>query len=151
VRKERRVAIATTALILYALSLSMAPPVISFINNSRTLSNSGSIKGVGVGIYNDQNCTSPVSSIDWGVLEPGSKVNKTVYVRNEGNSPTSLSMVTSNWSPSNAATYMSLTWNYGGQTLSVDQVVQVQLTFSVSSSISGITNFSFDTMITPSG
>ena len=151
VRKERILAGATAALILYVLSLSMLPPVISAINNSRSLSNSGSIKGVGVGIYNYQDCTSPVSSINWGVLEPGSKVNKTVYIRNEGNSPAALSMATSNWSPSNAATYMTLTWNYGGQTLSVSQAVQVTLTLSVSLSISGVSNFSFDTTITASG
>jgi hypothetical protein len=150
-RKEMMLAGATTALIIYVLALSMLNPVMSAVNTSRKVSNSGSIKGVGVGIYNDQSCTSAVSSINWGVLEPGLSVDKTVYIRNEGNSPAILSMAASNWSPSSASSYMTLRWNYAGQTVNVDQVIQVKLTLSVSSSISGINDFSFDITITASG
>ena len=142
---------ATTALIIYVLALSMLNPVMSAVNNSRKVSNSGSIKGVGVGIYNDPSCTSAVSSINWGVLEPGLSVDKTIYIRNEGNSPAILSIAASNWNPSSASSYMTLRWNYAGQTVNVDQVIQVKLTLSVSSSISGISDFSFDITLTASG
>jgi len=94
--------------------------------------------------------TNKVSSIDWGILEPGSNVNKTVYIRNEGNAAATLSLATSNWSPSNASNYLTLTWNYGGQTLKVNEAIQVKLTLSASSSVTGITNFSFDITITAS-
>jgi hypothetical protein len=46
------------------------------------------------------------------------------------------------------------TWpwrNYAGQTLSVNQVLQVKLTLVVSAPVSGITNFSFDILITATG
>jgi len=56
-------------------------------------------------------------------------------------------MYTSNWSPSNASDYMSLSWDYGGQSIDVDEVVQVTFTLSVDASIEGITNFSFDITI----
>jgi hypothetical protein len=146
--KEFIVAGATLALIVYALVLSL---VGATVQTSKTLSNSGSVKGVGVGIYQYQNCTSPITSINWGMLNPGASVNDTVYIRNEGNTPATLSMTTSNWNPSNASSCITLNWNYGGQTLSINQVIPVKFTLSVSSSISGITNFSFTITIVGSG
>lgn len=150
-RKEGIVVGAALAVVIYALALSMIGQVMSLSQANRTVSNAGSIKGIGVGIYQDQNCTSPVSSIDWGILDPGANTSKTVYIRNEGNSVATLSKMTSNWSPSNASSYISLNWNYGGQTLTVNQVIPVVFTLSVSSSISGITNFSFDITVTAVG
>jgi hypothetical protein len=46
---------------------------------------------------------------------------------------------------------MTLNWNYAGQTLSVNQALQVRLTLVVSPSISGIASFSFDITITATG
>lgn len=150
-RKEKIVVGAALAVVIYALTLSMLGPAMSLSQANRTVSNAGSIKGIGVGIYQDQNCTTPVSSIDWGILDPGANATKTVYIRNEGNSAATLSKTTSNWSPSHASSYISLNWNYGGQTLTVNQVIPVVFTLSVSSSISGITNFSFDITVTAVG
>src|SRR3989337_2969109 len=150
-RKEGIVAGAAIALVIYTLSLSMLSPAMSARTTSRTFSNSGSVKGIGVGIYQYSNCTSPVTSFNWGTLDPGASINKTVYIRNEGNAPATLSKTQSNWSPSSASSYITLNWNYAGQTLSVNQVLQVRFTLVVSSSVSGITNFSFDITITASG
>jgi hypothetical protein len=150
-RKESIVAGAAVALALYTLALSMLGPIVSSaLTNNRMISNTGSVKAIGVGVYGEQACTNPVYSINWGILEPGSSVDKTVYIRNEGNTAAKLSMTTSNWNPSNASNYITLTWNYGGQTINVNAVIQVKFTLTVSSSISGITNFSFDITITAS-
>jgi len=152
VKKERVVAGAAVALVLYALALSaLGPAVSSALTGNKTVSNTGSVKGVGVGIYSDQACTNAISSINWGMLDPGSNANKTVFIRNEGNTPATLSVVTSNWNPTNASSYMTLSWNYGGQALNVNQVVQVRLTLSVSTNVKGIASFSFDITITASG
>lgn len=151
-RKESIVVGAAAALVLYTLALTAFGPLASsVIMNNKTVSSSGSVKGVGVGVYSDQACTSAISSISWGIINPGSNANKTIYVRNEGNTAATLSMTTSNWNPTNASSYMTLSWNYGGQSLNVSQVVQVKLTLAVSASVSGITNFSFDITITASG
>jgi len=151
-KKESVVIGAAVALVIYTLALvALGPVVSSAITGNKTVSNSGSVKGVGVGVYSDQSCTNAISSINWGMLDPGSNANKTVYIRNEGNTPATLSMSTSNWNPTNASSYLTLSWNYGGQTLSANQVVQVKLTLSVSASIKGITNFSFDITITATG
>lgn len=141
----------SVALVLCAVALSIFGTALSLLQTTRTISNAGSVKGVGVGIYWNSACTNQTSSINWGLLESGSDKTVTVYIRNEGNAPATLSKTTQNWNPSTASSYMTLNWNYAGQTLSVNQVLQVKLTLVVSSTISGITNFSFDTTITAAG
>jgi hypothetical protein len=150
-RKEGIVAGAAVALVLYTLSLSIFGPMVAAALRNQTISNAGSVKAIGVGVYWDQACASTVSSIDWGIIEPGMKVNKTVYIRNEGNMAATLNMTTSNWNPSNAASYMTLSWDYKGQTLAVNEVKQVKLTLAVSPSITGITTFSFVITIAANG
>ena len=151
--KNRTKIIRWVALVLIfgALITGVLESTLSLVQTSRTVSNAGSVKGIGVGIYWDSACTNSVSSINWGVLDPGSTKTVTVYVRNEGNSVATLSKATQNWIPSTASSYMTLNWNYSGQTLSVNQVLQTKLSLVVSSTISGITSFSFDITITATG
>lgn len=106
---------------------------------------------VKIGVYWDIECTSAVSSVDVGGIEVGSTDYKTVYVRNEGDTAVTLSMSTENWSPPEASSYITLSWDYGGQSISPGDVVPVVLTLSVSEDISGITSFGFDLVITGSG
>jgi hypothetical protein len=146
-RNEFTVAVATLMLVLYTLALSAVAQVASSWIRARTISNMGSVKAIGVGVYWDPNCTNAVSVIDWGILEPGSTKNVTVYIRNEGNSMVSLNMTTSNWNPSNATDYISLRWDYDGQPLSPESVAEVTLILAVSADITGVTNFSFDIVI----
>lgn len=115
------------------------------------LPNVGTVMAIGVGVYWDSGCSIQVTSIDWGMVEPGSTEDVTVYIKNEGNSPVTLSLETQNWRPSTASDYMSLTWNYGGQVVDVGGVVEVTLSLSVFDSIEGITSFSFDIVIVGSG
>jgi hypothetical protein len=120
----------------------------SFVQINKTITNVGSVKVEGVGVYLDADLTNRVSSIDWGVIAPGSSVTRIICIRNEGGSPATLSMATSNWNPTSASSFMNLNWNYGGQTLNVGASVQVVFNLSVSASANGITSFSFDITIT---
>ncbi len=139
------------ALVLCALATGIFGTALSLLQTNRTIPNAGSVKGIGVGIYWDSACTNRTSSINWGLLDPGSNKTVTVYIRNEGNAVATLSKAAQNWNPSTASSYMTLNWNYAGQTLSVNQVLQVKLTLVVSATVSGITNFSFDILITATG
>lgn len=145
--KERIIVEVSLALLFTALVTGILGTVSSLMQANSTISNTGSVKGVGVGIYWNSACTNQTSKIDWGLIDPGSAKTFIVYVRNEGNTATTLSKFAENWNPSTAANYLSLNWNYAQQTLSVNQVLQIKLTLTVSSSISGITNFSFDIRI----
>jgi hypothetical protein len=150
-KNESIVVVATLALIFYALTLSVISQVTSSLQSNRTMPSVGEVKAIGVGIYWDQSCTTEVSSIEWGVLEPGSSKNVTVYIRNEGNSAANLTMNTSNWNPANASDYIDLSWDYQGQVINVNEVLEVTFTLIVSSEIQGITSFSFDIIIVGSG
>jgi hypothetical protein len=134
-----------------AIVLASMAVVYALTSVSVYLSSVGTVKALGVGVYWDSGCSQTVSSIDWGLAEPGAVKNVTVYTRNEGNAPITLSLQTANWNPPNAADYISLSWNYSGQTIAANQVVAVTLSLSISSSIQGITSFSFDIAITGSG
>jgi len=142
---RQRVAFKPLAVLLSIVALTVLAS--GFMQSSVRIVGRGTVKAVGVGVFWDSNCTNPVSFIDWGMVEPGSMNNVTVYVRNEGNVVANISMATENWNPSNASDYLALSWNYDGRQLNPLEVVQVTLTLAVSSSVQGIESFSFDIII----
>ena len=141
----------SSIVILCTLALAVFGTSLALLQNSKTVPNSASIKGVGVGIYWDSACTNQTSSINWGMLESGTNKTVKIYVRNEGNTFVTLSRTLQNWNPLIAPNYVTVNWDYSGQQLSANQVLQVNLTLAVSSTVSGITNFSFDMTITATG
>lgn len=123
----------------------------SIYQTSSTISSVGTLKAIGIGVYWDDDLTSKVNAIDWGFLAPGAQKTCTVYLHNEGILPLTLSMSTSNWNPSTASNYLTLTWSYTGQTINAGTTVKVTLTLAVSESITGINNFNFDINAVGSG
>jgi hypothetical protein len=121
--------------------------VLAAMSAYQRIPNTGNVRAVGVGVYWDSDCTSNVTSIDWGFLEPGATVNVTVYIKNEGNIPVVLNMTTDYWYPTSASENITLSWNREGYVLNPGSV-QAVLTLSVSSDISGVREFSFDIIIT---
>ena len=136
---------------LVALSILTAFGVSGLLSTSKTVSSSGSIKAINVGVFYDYACTQEVSSIDWGIPEPGDVVLYTVYVKNTGNVDMTLYLQTSNWTPVNAGDYLSVTWDEESTVLSDDQVVEAVITLTVDNSITGIGDFSFQIIIGGTG
>jgi hypothetical protein len=64
----------------------------------------GEMNTVDINVYSDEQCTTtPMSSISWGMLDPGARKNTTCYVRNKGNTAFSLGdLKTLNWKPRTA-------------------------------------------------
>lgn len=140
--------IAVNALVAFVF---LATVTFALLTTQKTIPGTGSIKGVGLGVYWDLPCTNATSSLDFGQLEPGSSKNFTLYLKNEGNSVLTLNMTSENWSPANAADYMTLTWNREGQQISPDEVIAFVITLSVSEDITGISSFSLDIIISGTG
>lgn len=151
--KVMKVALAIVALMFLAGAISglMLAQVMSVYQTSSTLSNVGTLKVIGVGVYSDAGFTNKTTTIDWGMLEPSTQKSFTIYIRNEGNSPLTLSKATSNWNPSTASTIMTLAWNYNGQTINAGASVQVTFTLTVNTNTAGINTFSVDITIIGSG
>jgi hypothetical protein len=118
---------------------------------TKTISTVGSLKTIDIGAYWDKNLTDKVTWIDWGKIEPGAQNNVVIYFHNEGNSAVTLSQSTSNWSPSVASNYLTLSWDYNGQKIEEDEKLQVTLTLSVSTNIAGVTSFDFDIIVEGTG
>ena len=144
-RKQTLIVLAISTFFVFNLFLLTSIGGQMFYQTS--LQSYGSIETLGVAAYKDSLCTSPTSDINWGTISPGASLTNTVYLRNEGNSDVTLSLETVNWSPTNAPTYMTLSWNYAGQKISPNQVIYIRLTLSVSQNVTGINNFNFDILM----
>jgi len=108
---------------------------------------SGKVRTVGVEMYSDSSLNNPLSSIDWGTLEPGANKNVECYIQNTGKTATILTLETGNWTPPETATYITLTWDYNGQTLKIDEMIRITLILTISGNIQGVTGFFFDIII----
>ena len=133
------------SLVLVALALTMT--TYSAINVSTNINSSGSIitSSPNIGAFSDSACTTAVTSVNWGSLAAGGTATQTVYVKNTGTAPMTLSLATSNWNPASASTYITVSWNQQGVQLAAGQSVAATITLTVSPSITGIASFS-DTM-----
>jgi len=125
--------------------------VSGLLSASKTLSSSGSIKAINVEVYEDSACTLLISSLDWGTPKPGDVVTKIIYVKNTGNAGMTLHLATSNWSPATASNYLTVTWDQEDTTLSADEVATATITLTISGSITGIDDFTFQTIIEGTG
>ena len=144
--------ISTGAIIaIMMVGLILTVTTAGLLTVSQTMSSSGTVTAVNVGVYSDSACTQSLTSINWGTISPGSSVTKIVYVKNTGNTQISLSMTKTSWSPSNANGPITITWDREGTSLSANQVITATLTLGVSSSISGITTFSVNIVIAGTG
>jgi hypothetical protein len=113
-----------------------------------TIPSSGDVTAINVGVYSDSACTNELTSVDWGTISPGSSEDVTIYLKNTGNAQITLSMTTTNWTPASADEPVSLLWDKENVKLNPNQVATATLTLNISESIDGITNFSFDIVIT---
>jgi len=133
---------------IFVLTLICLAIVIEDFGSFQGFVKADSVIGIGVGIYWDRDCTNSTRSLNWGFINPNSNNSLTIFIRNERSSPLSLWLSTSNWAPSNASSYMTLSWNYSGQILKTNEVIPIQLTLTVSSTVIGISDFNFVTTIT---
>lgn len=145
--KESIITGAMIILITYTLGLSLVSQAFPATQTSKKLSSAGSIQiqtTAEIGIYYNLGCTYPLTSLSWGTLEPGGSQAIVCYIKNEGTSALTLSMYPSGWDPTEAGNYLTLSWNYNGNPINPDAVVQITFTLSVDASIEDITTFSFD-------
>jgi len=113
----------------------------------------GTVKAIGVEVYWDENMTNPVTSIDWGLVEPGTNSTVQVYVFSPGNANTTLMLYTGEWVPAGIDSYISCGWNSDGLVLMPLSSVMVDITLYVEQGIieQGYEDFNFEIVIEGSG
>ncbi|MCW3978797.1 MAG: hypothetical protein NWF12_03535, partial [Candidatus Bathyarchaeota archaeon] len=125
-----------TALFLFLVGFDIGP--------STSVS---AVDAVSVGVYWDRDCTSPVESIDWGNLSPGSSKTASIFVRNEADADVHLSLNTTGWKPRHASEDIFLDWNYTRRPLRPEDAAHTTLLLSVSPRITNVADFNFDIVI----
>jgi hypothetical protein len=134
------IGIAIAAIVMMATAIAVNQP-------STTVSHNGTIQTLNVGVFQDSACTQVLSTLDWGTLKPGTSANRTVYVKNTGNTALTLNMTVIAWNPSAAASYITLTWNRQSFVLAGGDSVPALLVLSVSANVNGFTSFQCTTII----
>ncbi|GAI06530.1 unnamed protein product, partial [marine sediment metagenome] len=145
ISKESILTSAMLILVTYTLGLSLVSQAFPAGQTSTTFSSTGAIQiqtTAGIGVYFDAQGNTPLTSVSWGTLQPGGSQSVICYIKNEGSAATTLSLETSNWSSTAAETYLDLSWNYNGNPINPDAVVQITLTLTVAANIEGVSTFS---------
>jgi hypothetical protein len=129
------------ALLLSTLTVwSMRPRIL--------IPNVSAIETVGTfGVYWNSNCTSRVTSINWGNMTPGQEKTTLFYIRNEASSPMFLAGIDKNWNPTTAQSYIHFTFDSDDQKIQAGQTKKVTCTLTVSVEITNISNYSFDILL----
>jgi len=138
-------------LVTFASTLLLFSSILGHLTYRSTIGSEGVVKTFGVGVYWDSGCSNPVSSVDWGLVEPGSAYNVTIYVRNEGNYAATLFLGAENWNPEDASNCLTLTWDYDNDMIDPSETVRITLTLLTSPGMGEITSFSFDIVISGVG
>jgi len=102
---------------------------------------------VEIDVYSDVDCTDKLIEIEWGSIEVGSSIDRTICVKNAGDVEVVLSLLTENWNPLAMEEKLELKWDYGGKAVKSGDVVEITLTLLVDSSTSILGGFSFDVII----
>jgi hypothetical protein len=148
--KKKNVVIGSTVAVV-AIGLFVTLLASGALISSKTIASSGIIATANIGVYSDSACTQSLTSINWGTVSPGGSVARTIYIKNLGTNQVTLSMRGENWNPASANGSITLTWNRDSTALGANQVTTATLTLRASSSISSITNFNVDVVISGSG
>jgi len=136
--------------VVFAVSLILAniDLIFGLLTAVLPIATTGVVTSAGLKAYWDSGCTNEVTSISWGSMYAGNSKNVTIYLKNTGNVPMTLSLTTDNWNPSSAETYFTLIWDYSGGQIQPNEVLQITLTLTVSRNVQGVTDFSFNVIIT---
>ena len=143
---QKRSKLAVIVLALAALALTITTAALLSTNQSIPLN--GSITAVNLGVYSDSACTQTCSALNVGTINPGGTGTQTVYIKNTGNVAETLTMTANSWSPANANTYLTPTWNQQNTALPAGQSIQATLTLTAASNTGSLSTFSCSVTIT---
>lgn len=140
---------ATAILIGTVLVLAITLVVIVETTN---VSATGTIMTVNCAAFANSDGTGSLTAINWPALTPNEGTTQIVYIENTGTVACNLTFATSDWNPSIASTYITVTGVYSNA-INVQPAAIVQLTISeqISPGITGVTNYSYDILLIATG
>ena len=133
---------------LVAVGLILTVTTAGLLSVSQTVESEGTVTAINLGVFSDSGCTQTLTAIEWGNISPGDSVTRTIYVKNTGNAPITLSMGTEGWMPYIAPEYITISWNRQGTVLNQEQSVSATVTLSVASGTEGFSSFYVEIVVT---
>ena len=137
---------AVIALVITAIALTVTTAAV--LSANKTVPLNGTLTTVNLGVYSDIDCTQIALALNVGALNPGSTATQTIYIKNTGNVPETLTMTVNNWNPTNATTSLTLSWNRQNTVLTAGQIIPATLTLTAASNTGSLTTFSCDVTLT---
>ena len=135
-----------TAIILLTITLILLALTTTAAAQSKPTKRT--IISVNLGIYSDSACTKPQTTLNLGRMNPAGTTTQTIYIKNTGNVPETLTMTTNNWTPTNASLSLTLTWNKQNTVLNAGASIKATLTLKASANTGHLTTFSCYVTIT---
>jgi hypothetical protein len=137
-----------TVIALALIGTVITVAVAAALSASVSIPLNGTISTVNVEAYSDSACTVPVTSLSMGSISPGESVTRTIYIKNSGSIPVTLTMTTSGWNPTSASSYLTLSWTRQNHVLIAGASVSAELTLTADSDTGSLTVFSCSVTIT---
>ncbi len=141
----------SVAIVAGVVTIVAVAAIAALIYFQYPISSHGSVRSIGCQVYGNAEQTAIISAIEWGSLTPGDYSNVTIWVKNNGTAPINLALATQNYVPATAQQYLTLSWNYGNQTIAPNATLPIELRLTASSQTKGFTDFSLGITITASG
>ena len=143
-RRDSTILFLAVAIPLLSLSL-----VQSVLESSATFSNRVEIKTVNLELLTSSG--DPLTLLDWGTLEPNETKVQQIQVKSLSNVDMTLTLTFGNFNPTEASSYVDVTWNKENTILIAGGTVLAEITLHIHSDISEIPAFTFGITITGSG
>ena len=130
-------------IVLTIFAFSLAASTLAVLTVNQNIGSSGTVTtSPNISVYSNSACTNDMTTISWGTITAGGSTTQTIYVKNTGTGTLTLSLSTTSWTPAQASSYITVSWDKQGTQLSAGQSIQATVTITVSPSITNITNFS---------
>jgi hypothetical protein len=149
--------LALVALVVVGLSLAWLTSGLLQAQASALVPSDGNVDGgdvdgqisssVNIGVFSDADATVSCSSVNWGSLSPGSVASQVIYVKNTGDTTTTLSLSATDWVPSSASSALTLSWDKEGNRLTPGTVVRATIRLIVASDTGDLSTFSFNIVV----
>jgi hypothetical protein len=132
---------------LTTVGIFLAAATAAVLSANQTVPLNGTINAVNLGVFSDSACSQTTTALNVGTISPGGTATQTIYIKNIGNIPETLTMTTNNWTPSSASSLLTLTWNRQNTVLNATQSIQATLTLTAAANTGSLSTFSCDVTI----
>jgi hypothetical protein len=134
------------AIITAAILLTVTTAAV--LNTSQIVPLNGTVTAVNLALYTDIGLTTPCTTLNTGMISPGGTSTQTIYVKNTGTVPETLTMAVNGWNPSNASSVLTLSWDRQTYVLSAGQSIPATLTLTAAANTGSLTTFSCNVTFT---